>query len=154
MPFSKDVESAIRLAAERSGLDPEWLRTIAKVESSGNPKAQSGSYSGLFQLSPEEFKRVGGQGDILDPKANAMAAANLLSGHTKTFQKHFGRAPDVVELYMIHQQGWGGFQKHLANPDRPAWENMASTREGQARGQEWALQEILPRKRRRSLARI
>jgi hypothetical protein len=59
-----EVDSPIALAAQRDGLDPEWLRT----ESSGNPKAQTGSYSGLFQLSPQEFERVGAKGDIFDPK--------------------------------------------------------------------------------------
>jgi transglycosylase-like protein with SLT domain len=136
--FSKDVESAISLAADRYGLDPEWLRTIAKAESGGNPKAHTGSYAGLFQLSPSEFERVGGRGDIFDPKENANAAASLLRSHANSFEKEFGRPPSVDEIYMIHQQGWGGFKAHMQNPDRPAWENMARTKEGRARGEEWA----------------
>jgi len=141
--FSREVDSAIALAADRYGIDPEWMRQIARIESSGNPKAQTGSYAGLFQLSPEEFKRVGGKGSILDPKANSMAAASLLRSHMENFEKKYGRAPDLDELYLTHQQGWGGVQQHLQDPNRPAWESMLATSEGKARGEEWAKKAIL-----------
>lgn len=141
--FSRDVDSAIAMAAERYRINPATLRAIAKVESSGNPRAQTGSYSGLFQLSRSEFQRGGGgRGDIYDPTANAMAAAANFRSHQDQFERKFERAPSPTELYMIHQQGWGGFQAHMDNPDRPAWENMASTREGRARGEEWSRRAI------------
>lgn len=140
--FSKEVDSAITLAADRYDLDPEWLRAIARVESGGNPKAQTGSYSGLFQLSPQEAERVGLSGDLFDPQKNATAAASLLRSHADAFQKDFGRAASLPELYLAHQQGYGGLKAHMQNPDKPAWESMASTKEGRARGEAWAKKAI------------
>lgn len=145
-PHLAAVEEALRAASQRYGIPYEVLRGIAQVESSLDPtNARPGSsYQGLFQLSESEFARGrgGSGGDIFNPRDNAMAAAALLRGHAESFQKRFNRAPNVTELYMIHQQGWGGFLAHQANPDRPAWENMASTREGRARGPEWAQEAI------------
>lgn len=150
--FSREVESAIGMAAQRHGVDPNVMRGIARIESSGNPRAQTGSYSGLFQLSQREFQRGGGRGDIYDPVENAMAGARVLRGHQTEFEKKFNRPASPAELYMIHQQGWGGFNAHMANPDRPAWENMASTGEGRSRGDAWARRAIslntLPAERR------
>lgn len=150
--FSREVESAIGMAAQRYGIDPNVMRGIARIESSGNPRAQTGSYSGLFQLSQSEFRRGGGRGDIYDPAENAMAGARVLRGHQTEFEKTFKRPASPAELYMIHQQGWGGFNAHMQNPDRPAWENMASTREGRSRGDTWARRAIslntLPAERR------
>lgn len=150
--FSREVESAINMAAQRHGVDPNVMRGIARIESSGNPRAQTGSYSGLFQLSQSEFRRGGGRGDIYDPNENAMAGARVLRGHQTEFEKTFKRPASPAELYMIHQQGWGGFNAHMQNPDRPAWENMAGTREGRSRGDAWARRAIslntLPAERR------
>lgn len=141
--FSREVESAIGMAAQRHGVDPNVLRGIARIESSGNPGlVNKFGYSGLFQLTRREFERAGGKGDILDPVQNAMAGAATLRGHQTEFEKKFNRPAAPAELYMIHQQGWGGFNAHMSNPDRPAWENMASTREGRDRGDAWARRAI------------
>ena len=145
-PHLAAVEEALRAASQRYGIPYEVLRGVAQVESSLDPTtARPGStYQGLFQLSPEEFARGrrGTGGDIFSPMDNAMAAAALFRAHAESFQRRFQRPPNATELYMIHQQGWGGFLAHQANPDRPAWENMASTREGRARGPEWAQEAI------------
>lgn len=133
--FSREVESAIGMAADRYGIDPNVMRGIARMESSGNPGlVNKYGYSGLFQLSRSEYQRVGGsRGNILDPTENAMAAARVFKGHQHEFEKTFNRPVSPAELYLIHNQGWGGFQAHMERPDRPAWENMARTREGRAR---------------------
>ena len=138
------VEDALRAAAQRYGLSYDLLRQIAQIESGLNPRSrrEGSSYIGLFQLSQAEFDRMRPGGNIMDANDNALAGAALLRSHIESFQRRFNRMPDATELYMIHQQGWGGLQAHMANPDRPAWENMLGTREGQARGQEWALQAI------------
>lgn len=145
-PHLAAVEEALRAASQRYGIPYEVLRGIAQVESSLDPtNARPGSsYQGLFQLSEGEFARgrQGAGGDIFNPMDNAMAAGALLRAHAESFQRRFGRPPNATELYMIHQQGWGGFLAHQANPDRPAWENMAATREGRARGPEWAREAI------------
>lgn len=139
---SKLVEDALFAASARYGVPYSVLNSIMQVESSGNPTARTGSYGGLFMLSDSEFRRMGGEGDILDPRANAMAGAALLASHINAFRNRFGSEPSLNDLYMIHQQGWGGYLAHRANPDRPAWENMASTAEGRARGNDWARRAI------------
>ena len=141
--WTRGVDEAVRAAAQRYGLDPSVLRSIVQIESGGNPRARTGSYSGLFQLSESEFRRLAGRGaDITDPGANAMAGAALLASHSRAFERRNGRPPTPGELYMIHQQGMGGFTAHSQNPDELAWRNMASTREGRARGEAWARRAI------------
>lgn len=139
---SSSIDEALRLASEQTGVDPAILRAIVKIESGGDPRNATGSYKGLFQLSPSEFKRAGGTGDIFDPQANALAGAAKLKADGEAFQGKYGRAPTPGELYLVHQQGEGGAAAHFANPDAPAWENMASTAEGRQKGDGWAKQAI------------
>lgn len=137
--LTQSIDDALHEASVRYNVPYNILRSFVDVESSGNPRAQTGSYKGLFQLSDGEFARAGGRGrDIFDPRANAMAGAALIASHQRQFERQFGREPSLNDLYLIHNQGWGGYLAHAANPDRPAWENMAATREGQERGPEWA----------------
>ena len=139
--FSPEVNSAIDNAARSTGVSAGLLRTVASIESGGSPSAQTGSYRGLFQLSNEEFQRHGG-GNVFDANANALAAARKIKAESAQFEAVYGHPPDPWEVYMIHQQGWGGFNAHMANPNRPAWENMWSTAEGQQKGQNWAKRAI------------
>jgi Transglycosylase SLT domain len=140
--FNTAVTGAIDTAAQRHGVDPSILHTFAKIESSGRPDAQTGSYKGLFQLSESEFRKHSGQGDIFDAGANADAAAAKLKAETETFQQKYGRAPSALDLYMVHQQGEAGYAAHAANPNAPAWQNMASTGEGRQKGAAWAKKAI------------
>ena len=114
--------------AQQYGLDPNMFKRIAQIESGGNPNAVTGSYQGLFQL----------KGGSFDPAENARAAADSLAQATRTFTAKYGRPPTPADLYMVHQQGPGGYAAHTANPDAPAWMNMASTAEGRQRGPQWA----------------
>jgi hypothetical protein len=139
--FSADVEDAITSAAGAAGVDAGMLGTFARIESSGKPGARTGSYKGLFQLSDEEFRKYGG-GDIYNAKDNAAAAARKLKAEMDEFAGKYGREPTATEIYMIHQQGVGGSDAHMRNPDRPAWQNMASTGEGRQKGERWAKQAI------------
>ena len=140
--FAPDVESSIADAAKETGVDLGLLRTFAKIESGGDPRNKTGSYKGLFQLSDEEFKKAGGEGDIFDSRTNARAAAIKLKAESDEFERKFGRTPTPAELYMVHQQGTAGAAAHYANPDRPAWENMYSTGEGRRKGAGWAKKAI------------
>lgn len=121
--FSGPVNSAIDKAAAATGVDPAMLRVFAKIESSGNPRAKTGSYKGLFQLSNAEFAKHGG-GNIYDAEDNANAAAIKMKAEMAQFAKEHGRDPTPSELYMIHQQGVAGSREHWANPDELAWKNM------------------------------
>src|SRR5215470_3477093 len=64
----------IKRVADAFGLDFNFMKAVAKVESDLNRKQRTGSYVGLFQLSNAEFQQYG-SGDILDSRDNAVAAA-------------------------------------------------------------------------------
>jgi hypothetical protein len=90
-----------------------------------------------MQLSQPEFQQFGG-GDIHDPKDNINAGVAKLAADRDWFNRTYGRDPNSAELYLTHQQGRGGLSAHMANPDAPAWQNVASTAEGRAKGAEWS----------------
>jgi hypothetical protein len=54
-----DPRDEIREAAALYGVDLAMMMSIAKVESDFNPRARTGSYKGLFQLSDYKFKKYG-----------------------------------------------------------------------------------------------
>jgi hypothetical protein len=131
------VNGALAAASKATGVPLDTLRTFARIESGGNPREGKGSYRGLFALSDDEFNRYGG-GNVLDARDNAMAAARKIKAESEAFATKYGREPTAGELYLIHQQGAGGFDAHMRNPDAPAWQNMASTAEGRQKGEAWA----------------
>jgi hypothetical protein len=131
------IQGMIEQEAKRQGLDPQLAVTIAARESSGDPRAVTGSYKGIYQLSDEGFRKFGG-GDIFNPEHNIRAGIASLKADAGAFKEHFGRDPTPTELYLSHQQGQGGIAAHLQNPDAPAWQNMLSTAEGRQKGEAWA----------------
>jgi hypothetical protein len=140
-PLPPGIGVIIDEAADVVGLDRSLMRTIAYIESSGNPKNVTGSYKGLFQLSASEFQKYGG-GNISDPRDNARAAAFKLTEEMLGFLERYGRNPTPTEIYLTHQQGVHGLANHLANPNGMAWQNMAATAEGQQKGEGWARKAI------------
>ena len=114
------------------------MKAIRQIESGGNPNARTGSYKGLYQLSDSEFKRLGGQGDIFNPKENERIAALKLQSEADQVAKKLGRDLTPGEVYLVHQQGVGGAYEHLTNPDRPAWQSMHATGEGRSKGEKWS----------------
>lgn len=142
MQLSPQIEALIAAASARTGVPADTLRSFVRIESGGRPDVVTGSYRGLLQLSPQEFSRYGGQGDIMNPEANMMAGATKIKAESDRFASRYGRAPSADELYMLHQQGEGGAAAHMSNPDAPAWRNMAGTAEGREKGEGWARQAI------------
>ncbi|PDT71740.1 hypothetical protein CO683_00850 [Bradyrhizobium ottawaense] len=136
------VGTIIDREARAAGVDPALARRVAQIESGGNPNAATGSYSGLFQLSAEGFAANGGKGSITDPVENTKAGIASLKRDIDAFRAKYSREPSATEIYLSHQQGQGGLAAHLANPDAPAWANMASTAEGRQKGEAWAKQAI------------
>ncbi|MFG1395865.1 transglycosylase SLT domain-containing protein [Roseixanthobacter pseudopolyaromaticivorans] len=128
----------IETFAAKHGVDPDVLKVLADIESSGNPSAVTGSYKGLFQMSDEEMGKYGRGRSAFDIEANTEAAILSMKDKAAAFQKRFGRAPTPTEFYLGHQQGDGGLEQHLANPNRPAWQSMYATGEGKRRGEKWA----------------
>ena len=132
------IGSAVDAATFEAGIDPRLARRIVQIESGGNPSASTGKYKGLFQLSDEGFAQHGGKGNIFDPNENIKAGVRSLKVDYDAFRQKYGRDPSATELYLSHQQGQAGLASQLANPDAPAWKNMASTGEGKAKGDAWA----------------
>ena len=126
--------------ASRYGIDPSDLSRAVQIESSGNARAQTGSYKGLLQLSQSEFDRYKTHPDasIWNAADNLEAGAAKMKAEGAQFAANFGRQPSGFDSYMIHQQGLAGYSSHLANPEAPAWQNMLSTGEGRQKGAGWA----------------
>jgi hypothetical protein len=138
------VQQAIAPIASRYGIDPNDLVRTVQIESGGNPRAQTGSYKGLTQLSDSDFGKYKTRPDasIWNAQDNLEAGAAKMKAEGDQFAKNFDRRPSGFDTYMIHQQGLAGYSQHLANPNAPAWQNMASTGEGRQKGDVWAKKAI------------
>lgn len=136
------VLSTLAEVSERHNLPLGVLVGFGRIESGLRPNVKTGSYKGLFQLSNSEFKKHGSGGNIYNTRDNAEAFANSLKHNWLLFKARTGRDPTGAELYLMHQQGTEGAAKHLANPNQPAWVNMANTAEGRQKGVRWAKKAI------------
>jgi hypothetical protein len=131
----------IERAAEVFGVDANFMKAVAKIESDFNPGERTGSYIGLFQLSRSEFSRYG-SGDILNPRDNAMAAAYKFITEAALFEATTHKELSFANLYLIHQQGWEGAAEHVSHPHRVAWKSMCETHEGKEKGERWCKRAI------------
>lgn len=128
-------------AAQLFKLSPDLMRSFARIESGFDPRQRTGSYKGLFQLSDHEFRKYG-TGNIYAARDNAIAAANKFKTEEAMFIHAYGREPSFSDLYLIHQQGWAGADKHVSHPDDIAWRNMCKTEEGKSKGVRWCKRAI------------
>jgi hypothetical protein len=140
IPVGTPVEE-IKRASDAFGLDFNYMKAVAKIESGFNPNQRTGSYIGLFQLSEYEFGKFG-FGQIRSPRDNAVAAAYKIITEGVLFEWITGRKPDLSDLYLIHQQGWEGAAEHISQPNRIAWKSMCATREGREKGEKWCKRAI------------
>jgi hypothetical protein len=140
LPIGTPIEE-IRRASDAFGLDFNFMKAVAKIESGFNPKQRTGSYIGLFQLSHYEFNRYG-SGIITDPRDNAIAGAYKFATEALQFEFSTGRKPTFSDLYLIHQQGWQGAAEHVSHPQRIAWKSMCATDEGKEKGERWCKRAI------------
>ena len=140
IPVGTPVEE-IKRASDAFGLDFNFMRAVAKIESGFNPTQRTGSYIGLFQLSEYEFGKFGA-GQIRSPRDNAVAAAYKVITEGILFEWVTHRKPTLNDLYLIHQQGWEGAAEHLSQPDRVAWKSMCATSEGREKGEKWCRRAI------------
>jgi hypothetical protein len=139
-PVGTPVEE-IKRASDAFGLDFNFMKAVARIESGFDPKQRTGSYIGLFQLSRHEFNKFG-SGQIRDPRDNAVAAAYKIITEGILFEWVTHRKPTLSDLYLIHQQGWEGAAEHIRRPDRIAWKSMCATREGMEKGEKWCKRAI------------
>ena len=140
IPVGTPVEE-IKRASDAFGLDFNFMKAVAKIESGFDPKQRTGSYIGLFQLSKYEFNKFG-SGQIRDPRDNAVAAAYKVITEGILFEWVTQKKPTLSDLYLIHQQGWEGAAEHISQPDRIAWKSMCATSEGREKGEKWCKRAI------------
>jgi len=140
LPMGTPVEE-IKRASDAFGLDFNFMKAVAKIESGFNPKQRTGSYIGLFQLSKSEFRQYG-SGSIIDARDNAVAGAYKFATEALLFEFGTGKKPTFSDLYLIHQQGWQGAAQHVSHPKRIAWKSMCATDEGKEKGERWCKRAI------------
>jgi hypothetical protein len=140
IPIGTPVEE-IKRASEVFGLDVNFMKAVAKIESGFDPKQRTGSYLGLFQLSKYEFA-VYGSGDILNARDNAVAAAYKFATAAILFELSTRKKPTYGDLYLIHQQGTRGAEEHVNHPERIAWKSICATDEGKEKGEKWCKRAI------------
>ncbi len=140
VPLGTPIQE-IERAAEAFGVDVNFMKAVAKIESDFNPRERTGSYIGLFQLSKSEFSQYG-SGDILNPRDNALAAAYKFVTEAALFEAITHMELTFANLYLIHQQGWEGAAEHLSHPQQIAWKSMCATHEGMAKGEGWCKRAI------------
>jgi len=140
IPVGTPIEE-IKRASDAFGLDFNFMKAVAKIESGFDPKQRTGSYIGLFQLSKYEFNKFG-SGEIRNPRDNAVAAAYKMITEGILFEWVTHKKPDLSDLYLIHQQGWEGAAQHISQPDRIAWKSMCATSEGMEKGEKWCKRAI------------
>jgi hypothetical protein len=133
-----EVRAAIARAAQRTGMDFQYLLAQAKLESSLDPSAKAGTSSaaGLYQFTNGTWLRTldkhgsehgldwagaaieGGRVDPgmrsqimalrYDADASALMAAELASDNKAELSGVLGREPDAAELYLAHFLGAAG----------------------------------------------
>jgi hypothetical protein len=140
-PHTDNIRAEIEQAAKLFDVDIQMMKAFAKIESGYNPKAKTGSYKCLFQLSNSEFTKYW-QGNIYDIRDCSVAAARKFATEAAQFEKDVGRRATAAELYCIHQQGYEGCSFHYDAPQQLAWKNMYLTTEGQEKGAKWARKAI------------
>jgi hypothetical protein len=140
VPVGAPVEE-IKRASDALGLDFNFMKAVAKIESDFDPKQRTGSYVGLFQLSNYEFAKYG-SGDILNARDNAIAAAYKFATAAILFELNTRKKATISDLYLIHQQGTQGAEEHVNHPDSIAWKSMCATDEGKQKGEKWCKRAI------------
>lgn len=101
------------------GLDPAEALTVADIESGGGtqPDRAGSKYRGVFQLSPDLYRKYGG--DPSNVGDQVRAGLQSLRDTKAALGRSLGREPTPDEVYLAHQQGVAGATALLA-ADRDA----------------------------------
>src|SRR5262249_59089350 len=129
------IRAEIEQAAKLFDVDVRMMKAFAGIESGYNPKATTGSYKCLFQLSDLEFAKYW-QGDIYDIRDCSIAAARKFATEAAEFEKDIGREATAGEPYLNHPQSYRGCADHYAPPKKPGRENKDNTSRGPGGGGE------------------
>lgn len=100
------------------GLPQGYLARTAQIESSFDPNAKNpnSSAGGLFQFIDSTASQYGLR-NRFDPYEATDAAARLARDNAAHLRRVLGREPSGAELYLAHQQGAGGAEKLLKDPN-------------------------------------
>lgn len=136
-PKGPIYDQIARIAGQSGGSPDEiaYAQRTAKIESNGNPNAQNGSSTGLFQYHPETFAKAGGT-DIHDTGQQVSALLHDARQNAQTLTAA-GVEPTGANLYVMHQQGPAGAMALLSAPPEtsaiaaltPAYETNGRTLE-------------------------
>lgn len=123
LPLSSQI--AIRSATQQvPGADQEVLARTAQIEAphpGASPYNPKSSATGLFQVLKGTAGRYGmSRADMLDDNKNAYVAAQEQVKNKTLLTADLGRDPTGAELYLAHQQGGGGAEALIKNPDMNA----------------------------------
>lgn len=118
MKLDATIGRVIDEAADRYGVSREALRTVAWLESTGDPSAQNpvSSAGGLFQVIDSTAKQYGLKNKF-DPAESADVGARIMRDNINILKRALGRDPSAGELYLAHQQGAQGAINLLTNPN-------------------------------------
>lgn len=125
-----DVKDEIVAASERYGLPPDHMLAIAHIETGGrfNADAQNpvSSAGGIFQFLDGTWAEYGNGAHKYDAKANIDAGMRFTINNRDRFVRDYGRQPTAGDLYMMHQQGYGGARKIFNARNRNPNQNACS----------------------------
>jgi len=108
-PQSTDPRTMVREAAVRSGLPPEFVESVALIESAFQPGALSPKGAiGVMQLMPDTARALGA--DPHDPRQNIEAGTRLLR---ELLLKYDG---DVVKALSAYNAGEGAVARYQGIP--------------------------------------
>ena len=108
-PASKEPKAMLREAARRAGLPPEFVESVAQVESGFRPDAVSPKGAlGVMQLMPATARTLGA--DPRDPAQNIDAGTRLLR---ELLVKYDG---DVVKALAAYNAGEGAVDRYQGMP--------------------------------------
>jgi hypothetical protein len=111
------IQQAIIAEAERQGEDANLALRMAAVESSFEPTAKNGSSRGLYQFQPGTWAEEGGApGAELNAEENIKRGIQHIKKNRTRLRAKLGREPTDGEIYLAHQQGFGGAIALLSAP--------------------------------------
>ena len=108
-----------------------YMRTVAMLESGGDPRAKNprSSAGGLFQFLESSYEGVTGRkgsgAERFDPAKSTEAMAKFSADQKTQMEKNLGRGVSGADLYMGHFLGAGGATKFLGAKDRDPTQSAA-----------------------------
>ena len=118
-----DYNALFQQSGAQYGVDPDLLRSVAKVESNFNPTATSPvGAKGLMQMMPETAKSLG-----IDPNN----AAQSIDGGARLLKENltrYGNIDDAVRAYHggTNQKNWGAKTEDYVNKVSTAFNGLKS----------------------------